>query len=224
MINILIQTQNSEISEKIRDAISPCGYGSVFAADFEESYRLAADGSVQLVIADYKDRGCELCSVLRDGQSRIPVLILLEENSGQERRRVFRSGADGFVVAHFDPEELAMRVRNLLWRCNIENDASVRFGDCTLHAGSLRVVCGEHVVDLRRMEFLLLQKLISYPGRIFTRGQLMDDLWGMDSDSAPRTVDTHIKQLRKKLKKIDSIKIQTVRGLGYRIAKPKSKS
>ena len=223
MINILVYAQKNDLSERIRDALSLCGYGSVFASDFEEAHRLAADGEVQLVIADYAGRGCELCSTLRDEQNRIPALILSEENSGQERRRIFRSGADGFIVVPFDTEELAMRVRNLLWRCSIEDDASVRFGDCTLYAGSLRVVCGEQTVELRRMEFLLLQKLISYPGRIFTRGQLMDDLWGMDSDSAPRTVDTHIKQLRKKLKNIDSIKIQTVRGLGYRIAKPKSK-
>jgi len=83
------------------------------------------------------------------------------------------------------------------------------------------VVTPDVTIDLRRMEFLLLQKLLSYPGRIFTRAQLMDEIWGYDSESEPRTVDTHVKLLRKKLRSVDEIRIQTVRGLGYRAAIPR---
>ena len=118
-----------------------------------------------------------------------------------------------------DEEELRMRVENLLWRCDIVSDAVLRIGACELHSSSLQLVTPDETIDLRRMEFLLLQKLLSYPGRIFTRPQLMDELWGYDSESEPRTVDTHIKLLRRKLKNVEDIRIQTVRGLGYRFVR-----
>lgn len=120
-----------------------------------------------------------------------------------------------------DLEELQMRVQNLLWRCRIVDDAALRFGSCCLHAHSLTLESPKGSIELRRMEFLLLEKLLSYPGRVFTRAQLMDELWGFDTQSDPRTVDTHIRRLRQKLREVDDIRLQTVRGLGYRAAMPR---
>ena len=120
-----------------------------------------------------------------------------------------------------DLEELQMRVRNLLWRCQIVDGSTLRFGSCQLHSRTLTIETPGGEIELRRMEFLLLEKLLSYPGRIFTRAQLMDELWGYESQSDPRTVDTHIRRLREKLRDVEDIRLMTVRGIGYRAAVPR---
>ena len=221
MINILTVSETKERRRQLRSALVDRGYSVTEAADAEAALDALTRSSVQFILADAECGGCELASELRQAGDSTPVLVTLPTPSVWERRRVFRSGADGYIIRPVDTEELVMRIENLLWRCNIVTDAVLRIGSCELHSASLQLITPEETIDLRRMEFLLLQKLLSYPGRIFTRPQLMDELWGYDSESEPRTVDTHIKLLRRKLKGVDDIRIQTVRGLGYRAAVPK---
>lgn len=218
MIHILAVSSKKDLRRRVCAAMRACGYETYEAENAEGALQFFAQGPVQLVVADYESGGCELTAELRENGDAIPVIVLVPLISRGEKRRVFRSGADGYMSLPLDEEELQMRVENLLWRCNIVADSVLRIGSCELRSSTLQLLTPEGAIDLRRMEFLLLQKLLSYPGRIFTRAQLMDELWGYDSESEPRTVDTHVKLLRRKLKAVEDIRIQTVRGLGYRAA------
>jgi DNA-binding response OmpR family regulator len=224
MINILTVSKDTEQLRQMAAAIRRWGYQVFQSEDSDTALALLGRQAVQLIVADYEAGGCELTAELRQAEDATPVIILIPNNSMWDKRRVFRSGADGYMPLPIDMEELQMRIENLLWRCNIVSAAVLKIGSCELHSGTLQLVTPEETIDLRRMEFLLLQKLLSYPGRIFTRPQLMDELWGYDSESEPRTVDTHVKLLRRKLKNVEDIRIQTVRGLGYRVAIPKKKN
>ena len=221
MIRILIVENNDTRSKRIAAALRERGYETVLAGDAAAALTLIEETGVQLIVANTASGGLELTQELRDAGDAVPVIALTEDDARGEKRRIFRSGADGYMILPLDTEELQMRVESLLWRCRIVNDAALRFGSCTLYAHTLTLETPEGEIELRRMEFLLLEKLLSYPGRIFTRAQLMDELWGFDSRSDPRTVDTHIRRLRKKLKDVDEIRLQTVRGLGYRAAMPR---
>lgn len=221
MIRILIVERNTERAGQMAAFLRQRDYEVLFASGEEEALSLLDESSIQLILANSDCGGVPLCQELRDAEDRTPLIVLTETNTGQERRRIFRSGADGYMTIPLDPEELQMRVRNLLWRCQIVDGSTLRFGNCQLHAHTLTLETPDKEIELRRMEFLLLQKLLSYPGRIFTRAQLMDELWGYESQSDPRTVDTHIRRLREKLRDVEDIRLMTVRGIGYRAAVPR---
>jgi len=221
MIQILVIENDKHLRHRIAAAMRELGYDTMEAVSGEEALGLLAHSRAHLILVNNACGGCELTRELRDADDAVPVIIFTERTGGPERRRIYRSGADGYMFLPLDVEELQMRVKNLLWRCRIVDEAVLRFGSCELHAHTLRVEAPDRSIELRRMEFLLLEKLLSYPGRIFTRAQLMDELWGYDSESDPRTVDTHVKRLRKKLCDVEDIRIQTVRGLGYRAAFPR---
>ena len=219
MISILIVENNSELMEQERAALEEMGYMCVTATGARKAGAIAEERHIDFVVGNMDAGACNLCHRLRSKGNIIPFLVLIDDFSKSRRRQAFRSGADGYLSLPLDTEELQMYTRNLLWRCGIiEGNTSFTFGDCTLDSSSYTVTSPEKTVTLRRLEFLLLEKLLSYPGRAFTRNQLLDELWGYDCESEPRTVDTHIKRLRKQLKGIETIKIQTIRGLGYRAA------
>lgn len=221
MIKILIVEFDANRAKQIAALLRQMDYTVLLAGDEQEALSVLEKNSIQLIVANADCGGIFLCQELRDAEDSTPFLVISEASTGQERRRIFRSGADGYIATPLDSEELQMRVRNLLWRCKIVEDSTLRFGNCCLHAQTLTIETQKGDIELRRMEFLLLQKLLSYPGRIFTRAQLMDELWGYDSQSDSRTVDTHIRRLRKKLHDVEDIRLQGVRGIGYRAAVPR---
>lgn len=220
MIKILVLVKNTLRFRSISKALSEMDYESIAVPGAAEAFDMLDRTEIQLILADEDCGGTEFTEILREGGSIVPVIVMAENLSGHERRRIFRSGADGYMAIPLDLEEMKMRVRNLLWRCRVVDDAVLRFGNCRLIAASYTIETPDSDIELRQKEFLLLQKLLSYPGRIFTRPQLMDELWGFESDSDPRTVDTHIRRLRKKLKDVEDIRLQTVRGVGYRAVMP----
>ena len=221
MVRILIVEKNTERTRHITGALREMNYEVLHADDEEGAMSVLDENSIQLIVADSDCGAVSLCQELRDNEDITPFLVVTENSAGQERRRIFRSGADGYMIIPLDLEELQMRVRNLLWRCCIVDDSTLRFGSCKLHSNTMSIETPDGDIELRRMEYLLLEKLLSYPGRIFTRAQLMDELWGYDSESDQRTVDTHIRRLRKKLRDVEDIRLLTVRGLGYRAAVPR---
>lgn len=221
MIHVLVVETDRDIRNQVQSAFDELGYIVRFAAGYKDAMDEMWHEHIDLVVADYYCDSCRFCSDLREVQNNVPYITLLCDSSPRRKRKIFASKADGYIEVPFDSEELQMRVKNLFWRCQIEESAIVKYGNCRLNTATYSVEAENETVELRRMEFLLLEKLLSYPGRVFTRGQLLDELWGYDCTSDPRTVDTHIKQLRKKLRKVKSIRLLTVRGIGYRAAIPK---
>ena len=222
MVSVLIVERAEEIRHQAERALHELGYQTETAESFSAAAASLETKAYQVVIADMNEGACELCAFLRGQGNGVPFIALAEAPSAKEKRMIFRAGADGYLTLPFDSEELQLRLKNLLWRCKIESSAMLQYGNCRLRADIFGLEAGDRTIELRHMEFLLLEKLLSYPGRIFTRNQLMDELWGYDCESNPRTVDSHIRQIRKKLRSVSEIRIQTIRGIGYRAAVPKS--
>lgn len=221
MINILLVEANEEQSHRIETSLCGSGYTVFSVLNMEEALSVLDKTGIQLIVANSDCDGINLTTELREVGNTIPVIVTTANTARAEMRRIFRSRADGYMTFPLDLEELSMRIENLLWRCDVLTESTLRFGSNILHSQTLTLETVNGEIELRRMEFLLLEKLISYPGKIFTRPQLMDELWGYESESDPRTVDTHIRRLRKKLRDVEDIRIQTVRGLGYRAVVPR---
>lgn len=221
MIRILLIAPADDAALRLAADLRKSDYLVQTAENAEQALELLDQTNIQMIIAHSGCGGIDLTAELRAAGSSVPIIVLTDNTARAEMRRIFRSGADGYMVTPVDTEELTMRIRNLLWRCRVVDDASLQFGSCTLHCETLTLETPSGDIELRRLEFLLLEKLMSYPGKVFSRAQLMDDLWGYDSESDPRTVDTHIRRLRQKLRDVDDIRIQTVRGLGYRGVVPR---
>jgi DNA-binding response OmpR family regulator len=160
--------------------------------------------------------GYELTGELRGAKVRIPILIVTAKESMEDKRTGFKKGADDYMIKPIDMEEMLLRVEALLRRSNIAGNHILNVGGMVLNQESLTVARGEDIKVLPQKEFFLLQMLLSYPARIFTRRELMDEIWGYDSETDPRTVDVHIKRLRERFEDYGNFAIETVRGLGYR--------
>lgn len=219
MANILITEDNAALCTLIRAHLKRAGYSVYVARHGVEALDVLDRVHIHLLISDIMMPdmdGYELTSELREAGINIPVLIISAKDALDDKREGFRRGADDYMTKPIDFDELLLRIEALLRRCNMQGAGVMRVGGCLLDAGKLSVTCGGAAIDLRQKEFLLLQKLLSYPEKIFTRQNLMDEIWGYDSESDPRTVDTHIKRLRDKLESVPDFEIQTVRGLGYK--------
>ncbi len=219
MANILIVEDNTGLRKLLGIHLRRAGYDVLEADNGVEALGFFDRVPIHLIIADVmmpELDGFELTKTVRAGGCNIPILIITAKDSLEDKRTGFRAGADDYMTKPVDPEELILRVEALLRRFNMSAESIVSVGNCTLNAETLQVSCGDQVIELRRMEYMLLQTLISSPLKIFTRQMLMDEIWGYDSESDPRTVDTHIKRLREKLVGIEDFSIITIRGLGYK--------
>lgn len=163
--------------------------------------------------------GYELTKELRAANMNLPILMVSAKQEAKDRRMGFRLGTDDFMTKPVDEEEMVLRIRALLRRAQIAHDKRLYAGETVLDYDALTVTRDDRRMTLPQKEFMLLFKLLSYPGVIFTRMQLMDEIWGMDSDTDDHTVNVHINRLRDKLKDNDDFEIVTVRGLGYKAEK-----
>ncbi|MBR4941474.1 MAG: response regulator transcription factor [Clostridia bacterium] len=219
MANILIVEDNSGLRRLLSIHLRRAGYEVYEAGNGVEALGFFDRVGIHLIIADImmpEMDGFELTKTVRSGCCDVPILIITAKDSLEDKRTGFHSGADDYMTKPIDPEELLLRVEALLRRYNMNVATTVTVGKTTLNADALQVIHDGKIVELRRMEYLLLQTLLSSPMKIFTRQMLMDEVWGYDSESDPRTVDTHIKRLREKLAFIDDFSIITIRGLGYK--------
>ena len=163
--------------------------------------------------------GYELVSSLRDSGNGIPVLMITAKETFYDMQRGFSSGTDDYMVKPIDVNEMVLRVGALLRRAKMISDRKQVIGNTVLEYDSMTVTSDGKSMVLPQKEFMLLYKLTSYPGRIFTRQQLMDDIWGLDSETEPRTVDVHINRLRDRFRDNKDFEIVTIRGLGYKAVK-----
>jgi two-component system OmpR family response regulator len=219
MVNILIVEDNAGLRQLMKIHIERAGYAVYEAADGEQALEVLEKVSIHLMIVDImmpKMDGYELTAELRGADMKIPVLIATAKESLEDKRRGFHSGADDYMVKPINMEELLLRVEALLRRANMSKNRILTVGEVSLNQESLAVIKGQHITVLAPKEFLLLQMLLSYPSKIFTRQALMDEIWGYDSETDPRTVDVHIKRLRERFNGYDDFRIETVRGLGYK--------
>ena len=174
---------------------------------------------VDLVIVDImmpRVDGYRFTEELRTFDAELPVLMVSAKQLPEDRKRGFISGIDDFMSKPFDNEELLLHVKALLRRAKIESERKIVVGDAVLDYDSFTVSRPGEQVELPQKEFLLLYKLLSYPDKIFTRLQLMDEIWGFDCDTVPETVTVHVGRLRKRFENWDQFEIQSIRGLGYK--------
>lgn len=217
---ILVVDDDPHIRELVRLFLTRDGFQVAEAEDGEDALRVMEKTQAQLVILDVmmpNMDGWELCRELRR-DTDLPVLMLTAKGETSQKVKGFELGADDYLVKPFEPLELVARVRALLKRYRIATSQTVQAGSVTLNQETFEVRLEEEAMQLPLKEFELLFKLASYPGKTFSREQLIEQLWGYDYEGDERTVDVHIKRLREKFSEARcGFRIQTIRGLGYRL-------
>ena len=160
--------------------------------------------------------GIRLLTDIREANMKMPVLLITAKGSYDDKNKGFSSGADDYMVKPIDIKELILRVNALLRRSKIANERQLRIANITLDADNLTVTRDGNIYVLSPKEFYLLFKLLSYPGRVFTRFEIMSEVWGYDSESDEKTINVHISKLRTRFEGWTEFEISTVRGLGYK--------
>lgn len=220
MHRVLVVEDDKNLQRLMAAVLRRNGYEVMTADDGREALDLAAESHLDMLICDImmpNMSGYQLTRELRQTNDEVPVLMVTARETIEDKRRGFFVGTDDYMVKPIDLDEMLLRVAALLRRARISSERKLSVGNVELDYDSFTLTRHGNTTVLPNKEFLLLFKLLSYPGQIFTRRQLMDEIWGMASDSDDRTVDVHIKRLREKLSDVTEFDIHTVRGLGYRV-------
>ena len=195
------------------------GFETFTANNGAEALCVLDEKRVDLIVTDIimpEMDGKELVRLLRSHNIWIPVIVMASRSSFKDKRQLFELGADDYMTKPVDLEELVMRIRAILRRCRVCYGKQLKIGNTILDYIGLEVRQRSDSVTLPQKEFYLLFLLLSFPGRIFTRQELMDEIWGADSNTSERTVDVHINRLRERFCRQQDFQILTVRGLGYK--------
>lgn len=222
MFNILVVEDDKKMRQLMAAVLKKNGYKAFCAEDGEMALEILNKEYIDLIISDImmpNMDGYELTKSLRDANYNLPILMVSAKESFQDKQKGFMVGTDDYMVKPIDVKEMVLRVGALLRRSKIVNEHKLTFGETVLDYDALTVSQNGDATVLPKKEFYLLFKLLSYPGQIFTRQQLMDEIWGVDSEADERTVDVHIKRLRERFKTNSDFEIMTVRGLGYKAVK-----
>lgn len=219
MFHILITEDEYSLRELMSDYLCDNGYEVLQAQNGVEALALLDRQHIDLLICDImmpQMDGLTLTQELRTGGFTLPILLVTARETLADKREGFLAGADDYMVKPIDFEEMLLRVTALLRRAQSASEHRLQCGNVIIDYDSLTVTAGDESITLPKKELQLLFKLLCAPNQTFTRRQLMDDIWGPDSDAEERTVDVHIKRLREKLGHLEAFAIRTVRGLGYR--------
>lgn len=221
MFRILVVEDDVNTRKLMQAVLSQNGYEPVPAADGVEALEILDKKHIDLILLDImmpRMDGYEFTAIIRDNPMLrdIPILMVTARETPADKRKGFLIGTDDYMVKPVDEDEMVLRIAALLRRSRIVNEHRLLVGGTLLDYDSFSVSSEGYISELPRKEFLLLYKLLSYPGKIFTRRQLMDEIWDMDSDTDERTVDVHINRLRDRFKGNPDFDIVTVRGLGYK--------
>lgn len=219
MIHILVVDDDKKINQTVCVWLNDCGFEAKGVLSAAEAYDEMYNQLYELIISDImmpEVDGFEFARTVREVNMRIPILFMSAKDDLPSKQKGFQLGIDDYMVKPIELAELEMRVRALLRRANIETERKLSVGNLVLDAdGMTAEVDGEEIAVATR-EFNILYKLLSYPKKTFTRAQLMDEFWGVDSDTSLRAVDVYITKLRDKFSECDGFEIKTVRGLGYK--------
>ncbi|UGB33452.1 response regulator transcription factor [Metabacillus sp. B2-18] len=217
----MIVDDEAHIRELVRLYLDDEGFEIVEMSNGAEALDYAENHKLDLVILDImmpKLDGWELCKELRE-LGDIPILMITSKGEAQDKIKGFKLGTDDYLVKPFDPVELVLRVRALLKRYRIAASNMINLGEVELDRKTYQVIYQDgRRVTIPMKEFELLYKLGSYIGQLFTRDNLIEEIWGIDYEGDERTVDVHIKRLRERFAEFENdFKIVTIRGLGYRL-------
>lgn len=222
MFKILVVEDDNELNRLFCRTLERSGYVSFGAADATRALEFLDKESVDLIISDVmmpEMDGFEFVSQLRDAQMTLPIMMITAKSDIKDKQSGFLSGADDYMVKPVDLQEMLLRVQALLRRAKSVSERRLSFGNTSLLYDVWTVEDAQGSQVLPQKEFQLLYKLLSYPGQIFTRQQILDDIWGPEGYVDSHTLDVHISRLRERFKKNEDFEIVTIRGLGYRAVK-----
>ena len=223
MFQVLVVEDDASLRRLMSAALKQNGYEPFTAEDGLKALDMLEKTNIDLIISDImmpNMDGYELTRQLRRANYDTPILIVTAKETFEDKQKGFMSGTDDYMVKPIDINEMILRVGALLRRAKMASEHSLTVGSCVLDYDAVSVSFnGESGETIPQKEFMLLFKLLSYPNKIFTRRQLLDELWGMESEVDERTVDVHIKRLRERYNGNDDFDIVTVRGLGYKAVK-----
>lgn len=222
MFKILVAEDDAQLQQLFCRVLTRNGFTAIGASDGLAALEVLEHESIDLIISDImmpRMDGYTLSRSLRETGNHIPVLMITAKDGFQDMQTGFLAGADDYMIKPINVNELILRVNALLRRARMVTEHRQCIGATVFDFDAFSVRSGEEETVLPQKEFLLLYKLISSPGHIFTRQQLMDDIWGPDSQTDPRTVDVHINRLRDRFRDNADFEITTVRGIGYKAVK-----
>ena len=222
MFHILVVDDDKNTRMFFRGVLEGEGYTVHTAENGEDALSVMDKNHVDLVVLDImmpRMDGYEFTKILRESNNNLPILMISAKQLPADKHQGFMVGTDDYITKPVDDEEMLYRIKALLRRAKIANERKIIIGDVVIDSESLTVTRGNDVQELPQKEFLLLYTLLSYPGKIFTRIQLMDEIWGADSDTGWETVTVHIGRLRRRFEDYPEFSIESVRGLGYKAVK-----
>ena len=219
MINILVVEDDVKLNYIVCSFLNDNDYNAISCKNAMEAFDRMQEENVNIIISDImmpEMDGFEFSAIIRKQDKHIPILFMTARDDITSKQKGYEIGIDDYLVKPIEMEELILHVSALLRRANIANEKKLVVGSLTLKQDETTAYIDGEEVQLTVREFSILFKLLSYPKRTFTRAKLMDEFWGYDNESNPRTVDVSITKIRDKLSKCQDIEIMTVRGLGYK--------
>ena len=224
MFHILVVDDDKNTRRLLTAVLEAENYSVSTAENGEDALAVLDKTHVDLIVLDImmpKMDGYELTTLLRETNNDLPILMLTAKQLPEDKHKGFQSGTDDYMTKPIDETEMLLRIKALLRRAKIASERKIVIGSVTLDYDSFTVTdsASGEMQTLPQKEFLLLYKLLSYPGKIFTRIQLMDEIWGAESETGWETVTVHIGRLRKRFEGWNAFSIESVRGLGYRAVK-----
>lgn len=222
MFHILVVDDDKNTRLLFKAILEHENYTVSVASNGVEAMEVMDKEHIDLVVLDImmpEMDGYEFTRVLREADNNLPILMVSAKHLPQDKKKGFLVGTDDYMAKPIDEEEMILRIKALLRRAKIANERRIEIGNVVLDYDALTVSRSGEVMELPQKEFMLLYKLLSYPGKIFTRIQLMDEIWGANSETGWETVTVHVGRLRKKFEGWDEFEIESVRGLGYKAVK-----
>jgi len=219
MITVLVVEDDEKLNKIVCASLDKYGYRSVGCLSANEAFDRMIDIKADLIVSDImmpEIDGFKLASLVREQNKSIPILFMSARDDISAKQKGFRIGIDDYIVKPFDMEELILRIGALLRRANIQNEKKLIVGSLTLNADEMTASINDKEIPLTVKEFQILFKLLSSPKIAFTRTQLMDDIWGLETGTTPRSVDVYITSLREKFANCKDFEIVTVYRLGYK--------
>ncbi len=220
MFKILVVEDDKELNKTVCSFLNHSGYEAIGCTNANDAYDVLCDNVIDMIVSDIMMPGVdgfEFATSVREINEEIPILFMTARDDMASKQRGFRIGVDDYMVKPIDLDELFLRIGALLRRAKIAASRKLEVGSFVMDADEHTAYLNDEEINLTNREFSILYKLLSYPKKTFTRTQLMDEFWDIDTDTAPRAVDVYMTKLRQKLSKCEDFEIVTVHGLGYKV-------